>query len=61
MKLGNKLNQAYRFKATVGIKLMVGLGLELRCVYSHLQYFFLSVRFWFVLLTLQSTHVFDKK
>ena len=33
---------------------------ELRRVYSRLQYFFLSVRSWFVLLTLKSTHFFSK-
>ena len=33
----------------------------LRRVYSRLQYFFLSARSWFVLLTLKSTDVFEKK
>ena len=33
----------------------------LRRVYSRLQYFFISARFLFVLLTLKSTHVFEKK
>ena len=33
---------------------------SLRRVYSRLQYFFLTARSWFVLLTLKSTHFFMK-